>query len=154
MVSRGSEGECGWSFGANQYTTREGGIDCSVVRAVRLHSFPRVAAMPNELQTNRLRSRVIGLVAAIPEGRVTTYGAIARRLRVSPRQVARVLGSFTAEEAAGLPWFRVVAANGVISSLKLGTVGRRQIACLREEGTEVTGRNRVSQFQTVFWRPA
>ena len=102
---------------------------------------------------DRLKSRVIAVVASIPEGRVTTYGAIARRLKVSPREVARVLSSFTPDESAAYPWYRVVAANGVVSSIKLGTVGRRQIALLRTEDVEVTGSNRVVAFDAVFWCP-
>ncbi len=100
---------------------------------------------------DRLKSRVIAIVAAIPEGRVTTYGAIARRLKVSPREVARVLSSFNPDESAAYSWFRVVAANGVVSSIKLGAVGRRQIALLRTEGVEVTARNKIAAFDEVFW---
>jgi methylated-DNA-protein-cysteine methyltransferase related protein len=101
----------------------------------------------------RLRPRVRAFVAAIPEGRVTTYGAIARCLRATPRQVAFILSHFTPEESATLPWFRVVAANGVISTLKLGAVGRRQIAHLRAEGVELTARHTIIDFEAVFWQP-
>jgi methylated-DNA-protein-cysteine methyltransferase-like protein len=103
--------------------------------------------------SERLRQRVRAIVAAIPEGRVTTYGAIARRLRVTPRQVAFVLSHFTPEESATLPWFRVVAAGGVISTVKLGATGRRQIALLRAEGVEVNARNRIAGFENLFWQP-
>jgi len=103
--------------------------------------------------SERLRQRVRAVVAAIPEGRVTTYGAIARRLRVTPRQVAFVLSHFTPEESATLPWFRVVAAGGVISTVKLGATGRRQIALLRAEGVEVNARNRIAGFENLFWQP-
>src|SRR5256885_7416156 len=101
----------------------------------------------------RLRARVVAVVAAIPEGRVTTYGTIARHLRTTARQVARVLASFTDEESATLPWFRVVAANGVVSTVKLGAVGRRQVARLRAEGVPVTPRNKVEEFDAVAWSP-
>ena len=101
----------------------------------------------------RFRARVLAVVAAIPEGRVTTYGAIGRHLKATARQVAFVLAHFTPEESATLPWFRVVAANGVISTMKLGAVGRRQIARLREEGVAVTPRYKVAGFDTVFWLP-
>ena len=101
----------------------------------------------------RLKVRVLAVVAAVPEGRVTTYGAIARRLRVGPREVAFVMSRLTPEESAKLPWFRVVAANGVISTMKLGQVGRRQVARLREEGITVTLRNKVADFAAVFWPP-
>jgi alkylated DNA nucleotide flippase Atl1 len=97
------------------------------------------------------RTRVLALVSAIPAGRVTTYGAIARRLRTTPRLVARVLASFSPEESRTLPWFRVVAANGVVSTMRLGAVGRRQVELLREEGVAVNGRHRVIDFASVFW---
>jgi methylated-DNA-protein-cysteine methyltransferase-like protein len=102
----------------------------------------------------RFKSRVLAVVAAIPEGRVTTYGAIGRYLHGTARQVAFVLATLTTEESAQLPWFRVVAANGVVSSTKLGAVGRRQIARLRTEGVAVTPRNKVEDFQVIVWSPA
>jgi alkylated DNA nucleotide flippase Atl1 len=109
--------------------------------------------MARSNRVERLRARVLAVVAAIPEGRVTTYGAIARHLRVGPRQVAFVLARLTAEESAQLPWFRVVAANGIVSSTKRGNVGRRQIACLQAEGIVVTARNKVAEFSAVAWSP-
>ena len=101
----------------------------------------------------RFRSRVLAVVAAIPEGRVTTYGTIGRRLGATPRQVAHVLASLTDEESAELPWFRVVGANGVVSTMKLGAVGRRQIRRLRAEGVSVTARNKVEEFDVIAWSP-
>ena len=99
------------------------------------------------------KPQVLAVVAAIPEGRVTTYGAIGRHLRVTARQVAFVLARLTEEESAGLPWFRVVAANGVVSSTRLGAVGRRQIERLRAEGVLVSARNKVQEFASVAWAP-
>jgi methylated-DNA-protein-cysteine methyltransferase-like protein len=101
----------------------------------------------------RFKSRVLALVAAIPEGRVTTYGTIAQHLGVTARQVAFVLATLTGEESKQLPWFRVVAANGVVSSTKLGSVGRRQIERLRAEGVAVTARNKVEDFHVIAWSP-
>jgi methylated-DNA-protein-cysteine methyltransferase-like protein len=95
----------------------------------------------------------VAVVAAIPEGRVTTYGTIARHLRVTARQVAFILATLTVEESEQLPWFRVVAANGVVSSIKLGAVGRRQIERLRAEGVAVTPRNKVEDFHEIAWSP-
>jgi methylated-DNA-protein-cysteine methyltransferase-like protein len=101
----------------------------------------------------RFKSRVLAVIAAIPEGRVTTYGMIARHLKIGPRQVAAVLANLRADESRRLPWFRVVAANGVISTMKLGSVGRRQIKRLRAEGVAVTARNKVEDFRVVAWSP-
>jgi methylated-DNA-protein-cysteine methyltransferase related protein len=104
--------------------------------------------------TVRFKSRVLAVVAAIPSGRVTTYGTIARHLGIRPRQVAFILGTLTVEESKQLPWFRVVAANGIVSSTKLGAVGRRQIARLRAEGVAVTPRNKVEDFHLIAWSPS
>lgn len=98
-----------------------------------------------------IKARVLAVVASIPEGRVTTYGTIAHRLKLTARQVARVLATLTPEESEGVPWFRVVAANGVIGSLKLGAVGRRQIQRLDAEGVAVSPRNKIVDFPSVAW---
>lgn len=114
---------------------------------------PTRGAAASGAARDRVRARVLTVVAAIPEGRVTTYGRAGRRLGIGPRQVARILATLTDEESAELPWFRVVAANGVISSTKAGTVGRRQITRLRAEGVAVTARNTVAGFDSVVWEP-
>jgi methylated-DNA-protein-cysteine methyltransferase-like protein len=101
----------------------------------------------------RFKAKVLAVVAAIPEGRVTTYGTIGRHLRITARQVAFVMSRLTEEDSRDLPWFRVVAANGVISTIKLGAVGRRQIERLRAEGSAVTSRNKVVDFAAVVWSP-
>jgi len=101
----------------------------------------------------RFKSKVLKVLAAIPEGRVTTYGAIGRRLHATARQVAFVLARLTVDESERLPWFRVVAANGVVSSIKRGAVGRRQIQRLRAEGVAVTAWNKVEDFHLIAWSP-
>lgn len=108
-------------------------------------------ATPGVLE--RLRPRVHAVVAAIPEGRVTTYGTIGRHLHATARQVARILATLTAEESGRLPWFRVVAANGIVSTTKLGAVGRRQITRLRAEGVAITSGNKVEDFAVLAWSP-
>ena len=109
--------------------------------------------MPHPTKLASLKAKVLAVIAAIPEGQVTTYGAIARRLRVTARQVAFVLVRLTAEESERLPWFRVVAAGGFVSTTKLGAVGRRQIGRLRAEGILVTARNKVEDFRVLAWDP-
>lgn len=101
----------------------------------------------------RNRSLVLAVVASIPEGRVTTYGTIGEHLRLTARQVAAVLATLTKEESERLPWFRVVAAGGVVSTMKLGAVGRKQVRRLRDEGIAINPRYRVEDFQMVAWSP-
>jgi methylated-DNA-protein-cysteine methyltransferase-like protein len=95
----------------------------------------------------------LAVVAGIPKGRVTTYGTIAKHLHASPRQVASVLANLTPEESKRLPWFRVVGANGFVSTVRLGAVGRRQIERLLEEGVAIASRKRVEDFDVVAWNP-
>ncbi len=101
----------------------------------------------------RLKSRVWAVVTAIPEGRVTTYGAIGKHLRVTARQVAFILARLTAEESEQLPWFRVVAALGIVSSIKRAAVGRKQMERLRAEGVVITRGNKIEDFHVLAWTP-
>jgi len=59
----------------------------------------------------RIRAEVIRLVGLIPPGKFTTYGSIAIHMNVMARHVAWVMSSLTEQEAAELPWHRVVSAD-------------------------------------------
>jgi alkylated DNA nucleotide flippase Atl1 len=55
--------------------------------------------------------RVLDTVDLIPAGRVMTYGDVAEWLQEGgPRQVGRVLALY----GSGVPWWRVVRADGVL----------------------------------------
>jgi methylated-DNA-protein-cysteine methyltransferase-like protein len=95
------------------------------------------------------QERVLAAVAAIPEGCVVTYGGLGKRLKLTARQVASVLSHLTREDAESVPWHRVVGAGGVISTLKLGAVGRRQVERLEAEGLTVNARGRIAGFDEV-----
>jgi alkylated DNA nucleotide flippase Atl1 len=65
---------------------------------------PRNGAGPSDYA-----SRVLDLAESIPAGRVLTYGDIAEYLgRGGPRQVGRVLALW----GGGVPWWRVIHADG------------------------------------------
>jgi methylated-DNA-protein-cysteine methyltransferase related protein len=73
---------------------------------------------------------VVGAVRTVPEGYVTTYGAIARELGLkSPRQVGAVL----ARGSQPMPWHRVLPASGRLVVGLAGEQGR----LLAAEGVEV-----------------
>jgi methylated-DNA-[protein]-cysteine S-methyltransferase len=82
-------------------------------------------------------------VRGVPEGYVTTYGAIARDLGLaSPRQVGAVL----ARGREPMPWHRVVPASGRLVPDLATEQGRR----LRAEGIEVrSGRVDLGRYR---WR--
>ncbi len=77
------------------------------------------------------------LVKRIPRGRVTTYGEIARALKV--RGGARVVGYAMAGSPSGqgIPWHRVVGSGGkLIIREPYGSLQRR---LLESEGVELSG---------------
>ena len=85
--------------------------------------------------SGKLRLRIESTIRAIPRGRVSTYGAIARAagLPGAARLVARILhGGF------GLPWQRVLGAGGEIKLRGDSAIEQR----LRLEGEGVHFRGR------------
>ncbi len=92
-------------------------------------------------------ARIDAAIAAIPPGRVASYGAIAARAGLPGR--ARLVGRLLGEVPAGLslPWFRVLRASGQIA-MPPGSRGfREQSRRLRAEGVEVrNGRVPLARF--------
>jgi methylated-DNA-protein-cysteine methyltransferase related protein len=75
----------------------------------------RISIANNTATKKRRRGswgKIYRLIKRIPRGSVTTYGAIARRLKV--RGGARVVGYAMAAcpSGRGIPWHRVVGAGG------------------------------------------
>ena len=89
------------------------------------------------------------VVAAIPAGRVATYGQVAELagLPGGARQVGRALAELPA--GTRLPWQRVVRASG--ASALPGEAGERQLARLRGEGVALTA-GRVD-LKRCRWQP-
>lgn len=75
--------------------------------------------------------RVREAVAAIPAGRVATYGDLGRQIGVGPRQVGRAM-SLLGDD---VPWWRVVYADGRPATCHDGTAP----ALLAAEGTPLLG---------------
>lgn len=76
---------------------------------------------------------VLDVVAAIPAGRVLSYGDVAEYLAEEhPRRGgARAVGRVMATRGAGVPWWRVLRADGsVVPALR-----ERALAAYRAEGT-------------------
>lgn len=84
------------------------------------------------------------MVAAIPEGRVTTYGEVARRAGLPNR--ARLVGRVLSRLPGGsrLPWHRVVNASLQISRRGDPAAMAEQRRRLEQEGVTFHG-GRVAQ---------
>jgi methylated-DNA-protein-cysteine methyltransferase-like protein len=102
-----------------------------------------------EMAGTAIVERVLKAIAAIPDGRVITYGGLGKKLKLTARQVASVLSHLTREDADSVPWHRVVGAGGIISTLKLGAVGRRQVERLEAEGHSISPRGRIAEFDAA-----
>lgn len=79
--------------------------------------------------------RVYRLVKRIPRGRVTTYGELARRLRLSGGARAVGYAMAACPSGRGIPWHRVVGAGG--SLLIREPHGSLQRRLLEAEGVRV-----------------
>jgi alkylated DNA nucleotide flippase Atl1 len=88
--------------------------------------------------------RVLAVVELIPPGRVMSYGAIAEVVGVGgPRQVGRVMSL----EGGGVPWWRVVRADGRLPLCHDGEALARH----RAEGTPLCCTQRVDMVAAAWW---
>jgi len=79
-----------------------------------------------------VEQEVAAAVRAVPEGYVTTYGAIARQLGLKS---ARQVGAVLARGSEPMPWHRVLPASGrLVEGLAV-----EQGHLLRSEGVDVRG---------------
>lgn len=78
--------------------------------------------------TDQQVEAVRALVAAIPSGRVRTYGDLADDVGLSN---PRIVGAIMRTDSADLPWHRVVPVSGRPAL----AVRTRQLDLLRAEGT-------------------
>ncbi|MFN3640040.1 MAG: MGMT family protein [Flavobacterium sp.] len=96
--------------------------------------------------------RVYDIVKQIPEGRVTSYGAIAKALGSgrSARMVGWAMNASHAQE--GVPAHRVVNRNGQLTGKHHfpGTNLMQQL--LENEGIEVID-DQIQNFKAVYWEP-
>jgi methylated-DNA-protein-cysteine methyltransferase related protein len=105
--------------------------------------FPRAAprgSCSRAAGTNAERAALEALwqvVCAIPRGRVSTYGAVARAAGLPGRARQAGYALKVAPRALHLPWHRVVATGGRIAFPAGSAAHREQARRLRAEGVAV-----------------
>jgi methylated-DNA-protein-cysteine methyltransferase-like protein len=88
--------------------------------------------------------QVRSLVAAIPPGKVATYGDIASAARLSS---PRIVGWIMRTDSSDLPWHRVIRASGRPAA----HLATRQLELLRAEGVlAVDGRVPLGDLRHTF----
>ena len=88
--------------------------------------------------------RIYEAAREIPRGRVTTYGALARRVGLPgrARQVGYALAALPDDH--DVPWHRVINARGEVSARSGGSSFERiQRALLEREGVSFDERGRI-----------
>lgn len=103
-------------------------------------------------EANNFFQKVYQVTRQIPEGRVTSYGAIAKYLGAakSARMVGWALNSSKKQE--DVPAHRVVNRNGVLTGKSHfgGTHAMQQL--LEAEGVQIADL-KIVNFESVFWDP-
>lgn len=103
--------------------------------------------MKQQIEHNTFFTRVYAVVALIPRGKVVSYGQIAWILG-APR-AARQVGWAMRHCPDGLPWQRVVKADGTIAGGEYAPLRR---AMLEKEGVIFTPDGRVD-MEACRWQP-
>src|SRR6202022_4670403 len=94
--------------------------------------------------TDEQIERVRSLVAAVPAGRVSTYGDIASAAKLSS---PRIVGWIMRTDSADLPWHRVITASGRPAQ----HLTSRQLELLRAEGVlAVDGKIALNDVRYAF----
>lgn len=97
-------------------------------------------------------TNVYDVVRLIPEGRVTSYGAIAKYLG-SPRS-SRMVGwaMNQAHSMADVPAHRVVNRNGLLTGKMHFSSPNQMENLLNAEGISVI-EDKITNFQSYYWDP-
>ena len=99
--------------------------------------------------------RVHAVVRRVPQGRVTTYGRVARAVTAAGYPLsARAAGWALRNSPEGVPWHRVVNAEGALSAELSGNCEPgRQRGLLAREGVPFDERGRVRLDRCLFDPP-
>ena len=97
--------------------------------------------------------RILAAIRAIPRGRVVGYGEVAALagLPGRARLVARILST---NDDPGLPWHRVLRADGRIAFPEGAPQWHEQVQRLRAEGVDVRGgrvKRRPATLDAAIW---
>ncbi|WP_143962333.1 MGMT family protein [Litoribacter populi] len=99
-----------------------------------------------------LYANIYEIVRLIPEGKVTTYGAIAKAIGLGSG--ARVVGyAMNASHTENVPAHRVVNRNGQLTGKHHFPHATTMEDLLKKEGVKVVA-DQIVDFEQHFWDPA
>jgi methylated-DNA-protein-cysteine methyltransferase-like protein len=109
--------------------------------------------MSEKADKNDFFELVFAVVAQIPEGKVTSYGAIANFLK--DKRAARMVGwamNASHKQKRAIPAHRVVNQQGLLTGKMHFETPTAMQERLQAEGIEVIN-NQIQNFENVFWQP-
>ena len=106
-----------------------------------------------ETQKPSFFDQVYAVVRQIPEGRITSYGAIARYLG-SPQSARMVGWAMNASHTSNppVPAQRVVNRNGILTGKNFFSHPLEMQIRLENEGIKVID-DKIQNFKEIFWDP-
>jgi len=105
--------------------------------------------MAERKRITNFQKRVYALTKKVPRGKVTTYSAIANKLKSSPRAVGQALR--VNPFAPIVPCHRVIKSDGSIGGFSGKTTGKpiqKKIAMLRKEGVIIKD-NKIEKINII-----
>ncbi|MBZ6228044.1 MGMT family protein [Streptomyces olivaceus] len=113
-------------------------VECGRMGRMSEQSLPEDARAERADALPEYAERVLDVTEVIPPGRVMTYGDVAEYLEEGgPRQVGRVMSLY----GGGVPWWRIVRADGVLlAGQELEALDR-----YRAEGTPLKEASRAAE---------
>lgn len=94
--------------------------------------------------------RVVELALSVPKGRVTTYGDLARAAGGTPmtaQSVSGILGRAEEKGVKGIPWHRIVYADGRVWLPEEHREVRLNL--YKKEKIKIDEKNRVIDFEDI-----
>ena len=95
--------------------------------------------------------RVIRLARAIPKGKVTTYGRLARAAGAGPmasRSITAILGKAYQAGTTDIPFHRIVYADGKI--WVSDAYRKKRLALYKQEGIMLDNHDRIKNFRDTL----
>jgi len=102
------------------------------------------------IQSKTFSERVVELALSIPEGRVTTYGALAKAAGGGERaamSITSILGRAYKKGQADIPFHRIVYSDGRVWMNE--SYKERRLKQYEDEGIELDSKGRIVNFYDI-----
>jgi methylated-DNA-protein-cysteine methyltransferase-like protein len=96
--------------------------------------------------------RVVDIARAIPTGRVTTYGTIAKLAQggtMASRSITAILGKAYENGIKDIPFHRIVYSGGKVWTSEQYDAKRKKL--YKQEGIEIDEKGFIKNFRDVLW---